>query len=85
MNSGIKMSQEPFEGTLQGLIPDGSGQIWLDNVRCTGNEKNLSSCSHSGWGVHNCRHYDDAGVECLSTGNCINIFNMNTIVSLQYV
>ena len=55
---------------LQGsLVPNGTGQIWLDEVDCTGNEKNLSNCSHSGWGVHNCNHDEDAGVECSSTGN----------------
>ena len=52
---------------LQGSsVPDGSGKIWLDDVACMGSEVNVSSCSHNGWGNHNCGHYEDAGVECLT-------------------
>ena len=42
----------------------GSGLIWLDNVRCSGNESSLTQCQHSGFGSHNCGHYEDAGVIC---------------------
>ena len=31
---------------------------------CRGSEEGLSQCLHSGWGVHNCRHYEDASVIC---------------------
>ncbi|XP_028407291.1 deleted in malignant brain tumors 1 protein-like [Dendronephthya gigantea] len=47
-------------------FPSGSGQIWLANIVCTGDEQNLTSCSHDGWGDHSCSHYQDAGVECIS-------------------
>ena len=47
----------------------GSGQIWLDNVNCVGTESTIGDCSHNGWGVENCGHYKDAGVQCsISSG-----------------
>ena len=46
----------------------GSGCIWLAHIACTGKEQNLANCSHTGWGIHNCRHSKDSGVECTRTG-----------------
>uniref|UniRef100_A0A8C6TW21 SRCR domain-containing protein n=1 Tax=Neogobius melanostomus TaxID=47308 RepID=A0A8C6TW21_9GOBI len=42
----------------------GSGQIWLDNVNCSGSETYLIGCAHNGLGTHNCGHAEDAGVVC---------------------
>ncbi len=59
-------------GALRGSdVPDGTGQIWLENVGCTGIEDSLINCTHRGWGYHSCRHYEDAGVQCSSTGKLI--------------
>ncbi|XP_074852638.1 HHIP-like protein 1 [Carettochelys insculpta] len=38
--------------------------ILLDDVECTGQEKNLLECTHADIGKHNCSHKEDAGVMC---------------------
>ena len=42
----------------------GSGQIWLDNVKCAGTEAIIRNCSHNGWGIENCYHGEDASANC---------------------
>ncbi|XP_033108942.1 galectin-3-binding protein-like [Anneissia japonica] len=45
----------------------GSGNILLDEVECSGFESSLTDCANSGIGVHDCSWKKDAGVIC--TGN----------------
>jgi len=52
----------------------GTGQIWLDNLACTGSETHLFNCSHNGWGRHNCGHMEDVSIRCYGSvyGNVQN-------------
>jgi len=42
----------------------GAGRIWLDDVRCRGQEGTLRDCAHRAWGRHDCTHREDIGVVC---------------------
>ncbi|XP_041475703.1 deleted in malignant brain tumors 1 protein-like [Lytechinus variegatus] len=61
-----------FEGALAALpqahFGVGSGEFFLDGVQCNGSEANLKDCNHSGIGVHDCAHKEDASVICRNTG-----------------
>ena len=55
----------------------GDGVVWLNNLNCTGHELTLDDCSHDGWGIVNCSHTEDAGIQCAaSNGNFKALFTI---------
>ncbi|WAQ95344.1 NETR-like protein [Mya arenaria] len=59
---------------LPSVYGSGTGTIWLDDIKCAGNETDIADCQHSGWGNSNCNHGEDIAVDCqtptrLSGGN----------------
>lgn len=36
----------------------------MDNLYCSGREKNLTDCHFDGWGTHDCESTEVAGVVC---------------------
>ena len=43
-----------------------SGPIWLDGVKCIGNESALVRCGHTGF-TRSCRNNEVVGVRCYGT------------------
>ncbi|XP_060112419.1 deleted in malignant brain tumors 1 protein-like [Heteronotia binoei] len=54
----------PLKAPTNAFFGRGSGPIWKDDVNCIGTETFLSECTSSAWGLNNCHHGEDAGVEC---------------------
>lgn len=71
-DADVVCHQLGYDGALRAVgnaaFGQGTGQIWLDDVQCKGDELSISDCTHSGWGAHNCYHRDDAGIVCRPAG-----------------
>ena len=59
---------------------EGTGEIFLDNLGCTGTEDSLFDCQNNGFGSHNCRHSEDAGVFCPASKQVINFIDVPHLI-----
>lgn len=64
---------DPLSAPQEALFDEGEGQIWLDEVSCTGSESSLADCAHDGFDEHDCDHDEDASVIC--EGLCVCLRN----------
>ncbi|KAM9782737.1 scavenger receptor cysteine-rich domain-containing protein DMBT1-like, partial [Neosynchiropus ocellatus] len=61
-----------LEAKTNAFFGEGSNEIWLDDVECTGRETTILKCPHKELGENNCGHGEDAGVVCSEHVNVIN-------------
>ena len=86
-DADVVCRQLGYEGALSALrnttvrysaFGQRTGQIWLNELNCNGNETSISDCKHRGWGAHDCRYYFDAGVVCRPTSKAMKHIRKNT-------
>ncbi|XP_074926606.1 CD5 antigen-like [Chelonoidis abingdonii] len=65
---------EPLAPKLQDRprFGQGTGKIWLDDIRCKGTEKTLQNCAHRFWSYHDCTHREDISVVCQMGPYCMD-------------
>ena len=60
--------EQALKATNFAAFGEGTEEIWMRNVRCTGSESSLRDCAHNSWGTDECRHNRDVGVVCNYAG-----------------
>ena len=90
-DAAVVCRQLGYDGRAQALrrarFGEGEDPIWMDNVQCEGDEARLAECEFRGWGVHNCKHWEDAGVICggpPASTSLVGVYLAGDRLTLQY-
>ena len=71
-DADVVCRQLGYDGALtapgDAVFGRGTGQIWLTDVQCVGDETSIFECNHGGWGIHNCGYNSDASAVCRLPG-----------------
>ncbi|KAJ4451007.1 hypothetical protein ANN_02443 [Periplaneta americana] len=59
--------ERPYRVTHSSMFGPARRRFWMDNLYCSGDEKDLSHCRFDGWGANDCTSSEAAGVICLSS------------------
>uniref|UniRef100_A0A4W3HF15 Soluble scavenger receptor cysteine-rich domain-containing protein SSC5D n=1 Tax=Callorhinchus milii TaxID=7868 RepID=A0A4W3HF15_CALMI len=63
---------EATSATGNATFGQGTGPVWLSDVRCEGSEAALDQCPAKPYGNNNCSHSQDAGVTCSGKVSTLN-------------
>ncbi|XP_071177833.1 scavenger receptor cysteine-rich type 1 protein M160-like [Mytilus edulis] len=58
--------------SLGNIVRSGRGKIWLDDIKCTGEESKLTDCSIEKWGAKYRSHSDDVGILCSNDSTIVD-------------
>ena len=61
-NGDVVLSDEVAQ--LGGTLTSRGVRVWMDGLKCLGDEARLDACSFGGWGVENCVHAEDVALRC---------------------
>ena len=76
-DADVVCRQLGYEGALSAptflysAFGQNTGQRWLSEVHCEGNETSISECKHRALEGHDCWYYFDAGVVCRPTSKAM--------------
>ncbi|KAK3600148.1 hypothetical protein CHS0354_012271, partial [Potamilus streckersoni] len=59
----------------------GNNTIWLDDLKCTGDETAIDNCNYRPWGQSNCDHSEDLSVICRVPNTPVRLVNGQGIPS----